>query len=120
MEQFQVERLWGALNAVGILDNVISGTIEYAGARKAFGRTIHVISSTPEQAGRDVFLTLDHTLQAKVESVLRFLKNGGKRAVITSYEHLCEAVDGNAGTHIIPDPKQVEVAAHSEVHVGGH
>jgi|SRR5205807_9067617 len=56
----------------------------------------------------------------KVESVLRFLKNGGKRAVITSYEHLCEAVDGNAGTHIIPDPKQVEVAAHSEVHVGGH
>ena len=28
-------------------------------------------SSTPEQPGRDVFLTLDHTLQAKVESVLR-------------------------------------------------
>src|SRR5580765_1512300 len=36
-----------------------------------FGRTIDVVSSTPEQAGRDVFLTLDHTLQAKVESVLR-------------------------------------------------
>jgi cell division protein FtsI (penicillin-binding protein 3) len=39
--------------------------------RDPFGRTIDVISSTAEQAGRDVFLTLDHTLQAKVESVLR-------------------------------------------------
>ena len=39
--------------------------------RDPFGRTIDVISSTPEQPGRDVFLTIDHTLQAKVESVLR-------------------------------------------------
>ncbi len=39
--------------------------------RDPFGRTIDVISSTPERPGRDVFLTLDHTLQAKVESVLR-------------------------------------------------
>ena len=30
----------------------------------------------------------------KVESVLRFLRSGGKEAVITSYEHLCEAVAG--------------------------
>jgi cell division protein FtsI (penicillin-binding protein 3) len=40
--------------------------------RDPFGRTIDVVSSTPEQPGRDVFLTLDHTLQAKVESVLRW------------------------------------------------
>jgi cell division protein FtsI (penicillin-binding protein 3) len=39
--------------------------------RDPFGRTIDVVSSTPERPGRDVFLTLDHTLQAKVESVLR-------------------------------------------------
>jgi cell division protein FtsI (penicillin-binding protein 3) len=39
--------------------------------RDPFGRTIDVVSSTAEQPGRDVFLTLDHTLQAKVESVLR-------------------------------------------------
>lgn len=37
----------------------------------------------------------------KVESVLRFLKNGGKRAVITSFTHLLEAVAGSAGTHIV-------------------
>ena len=39
--------------------------------RDPFGRTIDVVSSSPERPGRDVFLTLDHTLQAKVESVLR-------------------------------------------------
>jgi carbamate kinase len=39
----------------------------------------------------------------KVESVLSFLANGGKEAVITSFEHLCEAVSGLAGTHIISD-----------------
>lgn len=39
----------------------------------------------------------------KVESVLRFLRAGGKQAIITSYEHLAEAVVGTAGTHILPD-----------------
>ena len=37
----------------------------------------------------------------KIESVLRFLRSGGKEAFITTYEHLCEAIDGSAGTHII-------------------
>ena len=39
--------------------------------RDPFGRTIDVVASTAEQPGRDVFLTLDHTLQAKVESILQ-------------------------------------------------
>ena len=41
----------------------------------------------------------------KVESALRFLKAGGKEVVITSYEHLSEAVAGRMGTHIVPDPQ---------------
>jgi carbamate kinase len=41
----------------------------------------------------------------KVESVLRFLHSGGSEAVITSYERLCEAVQGSAGTHIVADAK---------------
>ena len=45
----------------------------------------------------------------KVESVLRFLKSGGKEAVITSYEHLYEAVGGGAGTHIVPDGYAEEI-----------
>jgi carbamate kinase len=39
----------------------------------------------------------------KIESALRFLRNGGKEVIITSYEHLCAAVAGLAGTHIVPD-----------------
>jgi cell division protein FtsI (penicillin-binding protein 3) len=58
--------------------------------RDPFGRTIDVVSSTPEVPGRDVFLTLDHTLQAKVESVLR--------ATVAEWH----AADGTA---IVLDPK---------------
>ena len=43
----------------------------------------------------------------KVESVLHFLRAGGKEVVITSYEHLCEAVAGRAGTHVVPDAEVV-------------
>lgn len=40
MEQFQVERLWGALNNCGIAQRAIDMTIEYARERRAFGRSI--------------------------------------------------------------------------------
>jgi carbamate kinase len=39
----------------------------------------------------------------KVESAIRFLQNGGREVIITSYELLCSAVAGQAGTHILPD-----------------
>ncbi len=39
----------------------------------------------------------------KVEAVLHFLRSGGREAVITSFDHLCEAVAGDAGTRIVPD-----------------
>ncbi len=39
----------------------------------------------------------------KIESVLRFLRNGGREVVITSHEHLLDAVTGGAGTHVVPD-----------------
>jgi carbamate kinase len=38
----------------------------------------------------------------KIESALRFLKHGGREVIITSYEHLHDAVAGSAGTHIVP------------------
>lgn len=40
MEQFQIERLWGALNNCGVAQRAIDMTIEYARDRKAFGRSI--------------------------------------------------------------------------------
>ena len=40
MEQFQIERLWGALNNVGIAQRAIDTTIAYTRERHAFGRSI--------------------------------------------------------------------------------
>ena len=51
----------------------------------------------------------------KVESVLRFLGSGGKEAVITTYDHLCDAVDGTAGTRIVADPAGTTTGNSSEV-----
>jgi len=45
----------------------------------------------------------------KIESVLRFLRAGGKEAVIASADNLRDAVAGNAGTHILPDAPQETV-----------
>jgi carbamate kinase len=39
----------------------------------------------------------------KVESGVRFVNEGGKAAVITCAERLCEAVEGEGGTRIVPD-----------------
>lgn len=39
--------------------------------RDPFGRPLDVLSSVPERDGHDVFLTLDHTIQANAEAVLR-------------------------------------------------
>jgi cell division protein FtsI (penicillin-binding protein 3) len=39
--------------------------------RDPFGRAIDVISATPEREGANVFTTLDHTIQANAEAVLR-------------------------------------------------
>ena len=36
-----------------------------------FGRVLNVVESVPERPGRDVFLTIDHAIQANAESVLR-------------------------------------------------
>ena len=56
----------------------------------------------------------------KVESALRFLKGGGKQVVITSYEHLIEAVAGRMGTHIFPDSTSLARAmTQTAVPVGG-
>jgi carbamate kinase len=38
----------------------------------------------------------------KVESAIRFLRSGGKEVIITSFERLTDAIDGRAGTHIVP------------------
>jgi len=51
----------------------------------------------------------------KIESVLRFLHSGGKEAIITSCENLCQAVAGSAGTHMFPDRDHVEIKLGAEL-----
>lgn len=50
--------------------------------RDPAGRAIDVLSSSPAQSGSDVFTTIDHTIQANAEQVLRetIAKWGGKAA----------------------------------------
>jgi carbamate kinase len=38
----------------------------------------------------------------KVEACIRFIKWGGKRAIISSLDRVLDAVDGRSGTHIHP------------------
>ena len=57
----------------------------------------------------------------KVESVLSFLRRGGKEAIITSVEHLGAAVAGMAGTHVFPDQASMNIALQhrAELTIGG-
>jgi len=57
----------------------------------------------------------------KIESVLRFLRAGGREAIISSCENLQRSVAGSAGTHIFPDhaPANVAVDFQLELPVGG-
>ena len=54
------------------LDGVLAGTPgRETFVRGPFGRAIDVLSSVPQREGRDVWLTLDHNIQANAEEVLR-------------------------------------------------
>jgi carbamate kinase len=57
----------------------------------------------------------------KIESVLRFLSHGGKEAIITSCENLCQSVVGSAGTHMFADRSRVEIKLNAkfDLPVGG-
>ena len=56
----------------------------------------------------------------KVEAVLHFLHGGGKEAVITSNDHLWDAIAGRAGTRILPGAiGPAELHEPCEAHVGG-
>jgi carbamate kinase len=39
----------------------------------------------------------------KVDAACRFVERGGTRAVITTLERILDAVEGSAGTVVVPD-----------------
>jgi len=56
----------------------------------------------------------------KVESVLQFLRDGGREAVIASVNELCAAVEGAAGTHVYPSAEVATQHLSRELeHAGG-
>jgi len=57
----------------------------------------------------------------KIESVLRFLGQGGKEAIVTSCENLGKAVEGSAGTHVLPSHETMQMVPdlRLELPVGG-
>ncbi len=57
----------------------------------------------------------------KIESVLRFLRDGGGGSHYSSCENLCQAVAGTAGTRILPDRDgaEIELSLQLELPVGG-
>jgi carbamate kinase len=41
-------------------------------------------------------------MEPKIQSVVRYLENGGKRAIITDPENIERALAGETGTHLVP------------------
>lgn len=79
-----------------------------------FGRVLDVLDSVPERDGHDVFLTVDHTLQAEAEDAIRaaLLKWHAKRATATVLDPHTGAVlamatapgfDANSFANVPPD-----------------
>jgi carbamate kinase len=75
----------------------------YLDYKKPSQRPLHAVTSSEMEH----YFRAGHfppgNMGPKVEAVLRFLRNGGKEAVITSSENLRAAVGGAAGTHIVSD-----------------
>jgi carbamate kinase len=66
--------------------------------RRAIGRTCAAELRAHLEAGHFA----PGSMGPKIESVLSFLARGGREAVITSYEHLRTALEGEKGTHVTP------------------
>jgi len=75
---------------------------------------VYLNYNTPQQRGLDTitlaeaetYLAGGHfapgSMKPKIEAAIEFLKSGGKMVYITDPEHLEDALDGNAGTRIVP------------------
>jgi len=42
------------------------------------------------------------SMEPKIKAVVRFLENGGKKAIITNPENIGRALQGDTGTHVVP------------------
>lgn len=90
---------------LGIETFVISTDVEqvYIHYKKPDQRPLLRIGATEAQRLNAEGHFAEGSMKPKIEAALMFLSGGGTHAVITSPEKLADALDGNTGTHIVPD-----------------
>ena len=93
----------------------------YLDYRKPSQRPLNFVGCSELQQHFDAGHFPPGNMGPKVESVLRFLMQGGGEAVITSCDNLALAVSGSVGTHIMPERKLAALDARMqlELTVGG-
>jgi len=91
----------------------------YLEFNKPSQRALHSVTRSELEAHYNAGHFPKGNMGPKIESALRFLKDGGQQVVITSYEHLTEAVAGRMGTRIVPDVAVVGSSTEQELTVGG-
>jgi len=113
---------------LGVDQFVISTDTDYLylDYKKSTQRPLHVVGCSELEEYADAGHFPPGNMGPKVESVLRFLMQGGHEAIITSCENLCSAVSGPVGTHIVLDRvvsdrrlDTADVRVQSELPVGG-
>jgi len=98
----------------------------YLDYKKPTQRPLHLVGCSELQQYADAGHFPPGNMGPKVESVLRFLMQGGREAIITSCENLYAAVSGPVGTHIVPNRVELDrgegaldARVHTELPVGG-
>jgi carbamate kinase len=89
----------------------------YLDYKKPAQRPLRQVAASELQAYLEAGHFPPGNMGPKVESVLRFLRNGGKEAIITSAANLRKAVEGSAGTHVFPDVEKVRLALDTQLEV---
>lgn len=102
---------------------VISTDIDYVylDYKKPRQRPLRQVSASELEAYAKAGYFPPGSMGPKIESVLRFLRHGGKEAIITSAENLYLAIRESAGTHLRPDPVSLEIKTTDQLqlHMGG-
>jgi len=93
----------------------------YLDYKRPTQQALHFVSAGELQAHADAGHFPPGNMGPKIESVLRFLAQGGQEAIITSCANLYSAVSGGAGTHVISDRRFAgfDRDAQIEMPVGG-
>jgi carbamate kinase len=91
-------------NEVGIDHFIILTAIDrvYLDFRGPRPTPIHTATAGQMQTWLNEGHFAEGSMQPKVEGAIRFLRRGGKRAIIAHLDDLLPAVEGRSGTHILP------------------